>query len=69
MFKEDSKWRLHRNGVGIDKDGGVLFVMTEFGSAKKPNLWEFADVFRRLGCRDALFLVDSLTIAIGFGKG
>ncbi|MEM7011439.1 MAG: phosphodiester glycosidase family protein [Verrucomicrobiota bacterium] len=56
VFKVDSKYRLHRNGVGVDGDGLVVFAMTDFNSPKFPTLYEFAELFRTLGCKDALFL-------------
>lgn len=56
VFRAESTSRLHRNGVGVAKTGEVIFVMTDFRSAKFPNLYEFADSFRKLGCDDALFL-------------
>jgi uncharacterized protein YigE (DUF2233 family) len=52
---------LHRNGVGVSKNGEVVFAMTEFGSPRYPNLYEFAQLFRRLGCDDALFLDGDLS--------
>jgi uncharacterized protein YigE (DUF2233 family) len=55
-FRQDSMNRLHRNGVGILRDGRVLFAITELDQPKRPNLWEFADFFRSQGCADALFL-------------
>lgn len=60
-FNVDSKWRLHRNGVGIDGDGKVVFAMTDFHSPKFPNLHEFARLFLELGCADALFLDGDLS--------
>lgn len=56
VFRAESTSRLHRNGVGVAKTGEVIFVMTDFSSAKFPNLHEFAELFRKLGCDDALFL-------------
>jgi len=53
--------RLHRNGVGITGDGSVLFVMTDIDSSKFPNLHEFAQLFRELDCKDALFLDGDLS--------
>lgn len=55
-FNSNSTSRLHRNGVGVSKDGEVVFVMSDFHSPKFPNLYEFAQLFRSLGCEDALFL-------------
>lgn len=55
-FNANSTSRLHRNGIGVSKDGRVVMAMTDFNSPKFPNLFEFAEVFRSLGCSDALFL-------------
>lgn len=55
-FNANSSSRLHRNGVGVSKDGMVVLAMTDFHSPKFPNLHEFAQLFRSLGCGDALFL-------------
>ena len=56
-----SRHRLHRNGVGVRKDGSVLFAITEFGQSRLPNLYEFADLFRSRDCADALFLDGDLS--------
>ena len=56
QFRAGSPNRLHRNGVGVAKDGTVVFAMTDFRSPKFPNLHEFATLFATLGCDDALFL-------------
>jgi uncharacterized protein YigE (DUF2233 family) len=53
-FKEGSANKLHRNGVGVDDQGRVVFAITAPG--QMVNLWDFAGLFARLGCRDALFL-------------
>lgn len=60
-FNANSSSRLHRNGVGVSKDGIVFFAMTDFKSPKFPNLNEFAQLFRLLGCEDALFLDGDLS--------
>lgn len=60
-FNAGSDSRLHRNGVGVDKDGKVVRVMTDINSAKFPNLHEFSGIFRKLGCQDALFLDGDLS--------
>lgn len=60
-FKPSSTNYLHRNGVGIRKDGKVVFAITEFGQKKYCSLYEFADLFRSLGCDDALFLDGDLS--------
>lgn len=53
-FKEGSANKLHRNGVGVDDQGRVVFAITAPGQV--VNLWDFAGLFTQLGCRDALFL-------------
>lgn len=55
-FNEGSSSRLHRNGIGVAKTGEVVIAMSDFHSPKFPNLFEFAQLFRSLGCDDALFL-------------
>jgi uncharacterized protein YigE (DUF2233 family) len=55
-FNAHSTSRLHRNGIGVTKDGRVVLAITDFHSPKFPNLFEFAELFRSLGCSDALFL-------------
>lgn len=61
QFNKGSKSRLHRNGVGVTKEGKVVFAITDFDSPKFPNLFEFAQLFRTLGCDDALFLDGDLS--------
>lgn len=39
----------------------MIFAVTEFGGAKYPNLFEFADLFRTLGGEEALFLDGDLS--------
>lgn len=60
-FRPASLHRLHRNGVGVKRDGSVLFAITQFGQPRFPNLYEFADFFRSQGCADALFLDGDLS--------
>lgn len=60
-FIPDSGSRLHRNGVGILPDGQVLFAITDFAKTR-VNLFEFAQLFRRYGCQDALFLDGDLSV-------
>jgi uncharacterized protein YigE (DUF2233 family) len=55
-FNAGSENRLHRNGIGVDKNGQVVLLMSDGNSPKFPNLHEFARAFRHLGCADALFL-------------
>ncbi|PJJ60523.1 phosphodiester glycosidase family protein [Hymenobacter chitinivorans] len=51
-FTPGSANRQIRNGVGILPDGRVLLAMSQ----QKVSLYEFADFFRRRGCRNALYL-------------
>ncbi|WP_118975804.1 phosphodiester glycosidase family protein [Taibaiella koreensis] len=51
-FKKGSVNLNVRNGVGILPGGRMLFAM----SKKEVNLYDFAEYFRRKGCRNALFL-------------
>lgn len=55
-FNQKSESRLHRNGVGVDKNGNVVLAISDLNSKKFPNLYEFSELFRSLGCKDALFL-------------
>jgi len=52
-LNEGSK-NLHiRNGVGVDNNGHVVFVI----SNQKTNFFDFASLFRdELGCQNALYL-------------
>lgn len=53
-FKEGSVSKLHRNGVGIDAQKRFVFAITDQGQL--VNFWDFAGLFLKLGCKDALFL-------------
>jgi uncharacterized protein YigE (DUF2233 family) len=53
-FQEGSPNKLHRNGVGIDSKGRIVFAITAAGQV--VNFWDFAGLFQSLGCRNALFL-------------
>ena len=55
-FNKDSASKLHRNGVGVDSEGKVVFVMTRFQKGNVVNLYEFAELFRHLKCKNALYL-------------
>lgn len=55
-FRRDSKNALHRNGVGVMKDGAILFVITQFDQPKRVTLHEFSRFFLEQGCKNALFL-------------
>lgn len=51
-FKEGSKNLNIRNGVGILPNGNVVFVL----SKKEINFYDFANYFKTLGCKNALYL-------------
>ncbi|WP_264551541.1 phosphodiester glycosidase family protein [Flavobacterium sp. N2038] len=51
-FKEGSKNLNIRNGVGILPNGEVVFVL----SKKDVNFYDFANYFKSLGCKNALYL-------------
>ena len=53
-FRDGSISKLHRNGVGVDKEGKFVFAITDNG--QYVNFWDFAGLFLKLGCKDALFL-------------
>ncbi|MGF1656720.1 MAG: phosphodiester glycosidase family protein [Verrucomicrobiales bacterium] len=65
QFRKESSSRLHRNGIGVDESGNVHWVITELGQEHQPNLYEFAEAFRQLGCADALFLDGDLSQMLG----
>jgi uncharacterized protein YigE (DUF2233 family) len=52
IFKEGSKNLNIRNGVGILPDKKVVFAM----SKKEINFYDFANYFKKLGCKNALYL-------------
>ncbi|MGX7668769.1 phosphodiester glycosidase family protein [Flavobacterium pedocola] len=51
-FKESSTNLNIRNGVGILPNNEILFAM----SKKEINFYEFAQYFKKLGCKNALYL-------------
>lgn len=51
-FKKGSSNLNIRNGVGILPNGNVVFAM----SKQEINFYDFADYFKRLGCKNALYL-------------
>jgi uncharacterized protein YigE (DUF2233 family) len=51
-FKEGSKNLNIRNGVGILENGNLVFVM----SKNEINFYDFALYFKKLGCKNALYL-------------
>ena len=51
-FKEGSTNLNIRNGVGILSDNSIVFAMS-----KEPiNFYDFANYFKSLGCKNALYL-------------
>lgn len=52
IFREQSTNLNIRNGVGILENGNVVFVM----SKKEVNFYNFALLFKELGCKNALYL-------------
>ncbi len=70
-FNSDSKSRLHRNGVGVTDSGSVVFAISDPKGRKFPNLHDFAELFRTLGCRNALFLdgdISQMRVGEAMGK-
>lgn len=55
-FDANSTSKLHRNGIGVTKAGEVVLAMTDFDSSQVVNLFNFAQLFKSLGCDDALYL-------------
>lgn len=51
-FKEGSTNLNVRNGVGILPDNKIIFAM----SKKEINFYDFANYFKNLGCKNALYL-------------
>ncbi len=57
-FNEGSDSVYVRNGVGIDREGRVVFAISQ----KAVNLFTFASYFKDcLGCEDALYLDGALS--------
>ncbi len=52
IFTKNSKNLNIRNGVGILEDGKVVFIM----SKKEINFYNFASIFKEIGCTKALYL-------------
>lgn len=53
-FRKESISKLHRNGVGVDAKGRLVFAITN--RDQEVNFWDFAGLFLKLGCKNALFL-------------
>jgi uncharacterized protein YigE (DUF2233 family) len=52
-FIKNSENRLHRNGIGVNSAGDLIFAITAKG--QEVDFWDFAGLFLHLDCRDALF--------------
>ncbi|WP_288438680.1 phosphodiester glycosidase family protein [uncultured Chryseobacterium sp.] len=52
LFQKRSKNLNIRNGVGILENGELIFAM----SKKETNFYDMAEYFKRLGCKEALYL-------------
>jgi len=52
ICKAGSSSTVIRNGVGILPDNNVIFVM----AVKEINFYSFANYFKKLGCKNALYL-------------
>ncbi|BAP33397.1 putative periplasmic protein [Chryseobacterium sp. StRB126] len=52
IFQKDSKNLNIRNGVGILENGEVIFAM----SKKEINFYSLAQLFKEMGCKNALYL-------------
>lgn len=52
LFASDSDSLYIRNGVGLLPDGKVIFAI----SKEELNFYDFADYFKSLGCKEALYL-------------
>ncbi len=56
IFGPTSTSRLLRNGVGVDREGNIVFVSTERSERGRVNLHTFARLFLSLDCPNALYL-------------
>ena len=52
IFQKDSKNLNIRNGVGIMENGEIIFAM----SKKEVNFYSLAELFKEMGCKNALYL-------------
>jgi uncharacterized protein YigE (DUF2233 family) len=65
-FREDSVNRHYRNGVGVTRDGKVVFAISQ----TLVTFYEFATLFRDvLGCDDALYLDGGLSAVYAPDQG
>lgn len=65
-FRDGSPNKRIRNGVGVNENGKVIFIITE----QAINLYSFASLFKELKCRNALYLdgVVSKAFVTGISK-
>ncbi len=63
-FNADSSNLKHRNGVGVNKDGKVIFAITDYARKEKINFYTFSEFFLSLACEDALFLDGDISAMI-----
>jgi uncharacterized protein YigE (DUF2233 family) len=61
-FNPKSKNRRHRSGIGINDKGQVIFLMSEHKSDNYPTFYQFATMFKRLHCKNALFLDGTISM-------
>ncbi|MFP3833054.1 phosphodiester glycosidase family protein [Chryseobacterium sp. SIMBA_028] len=52
IFQKESKNLNIRNGVGILENGEIIFAM----SKKEVNFYSLAELFKEMGCKNALYL-------------
>jgi uncharacterized protein YigE (DUF2233 family) len=65
-FREESINRHYRNGVGVTRDGKVVFAISQ----TLVTFYEFATLFRDvLGCDDALYLDGALSAVYAPDRG
>ncbi|MDA0812078.1 MAG: phosphodiester glycosidase family protein [Verrucomicrobia bacterium] len=55
-FDKASKNKLIRNGVGVDKEGRIWFASVTRTNDNVTSFFDFAELFRSLGCEEALYL-------------
>lgn len=70
VLSPDSESKRLRNGVGVDKDGRIVFVSSLYHRDKGgSNLYNFAEFFRdHLGCPSALYLDGDISYVYIRGK-
>jgi len=56
-FRKGSKHAHIRNGVGVLKDGKIVFAISE----EQLSFYEFAAFFKKMGCKSALYFDGSIS--------